>query len=106
MELADSTNNPISDGRNSPALIFRMSIVHFAASVKLEFKVGSLHAPGFPRPYVMALFKDGADSFSLPLGSTLEELADRIDGLGERHAGAPVAIQVQFDRPASPRRPN
>ena len=62
-----------------------------------------LHETGSPRPYVKALFKDGADSFVLPAGSTLEELADRIDGLGARHVGAPVAIQVQFEQPVPPR---
>ena len=62
-----------------------------------------IHETGSPRPCVKALFKDGADSFVLPAGSTLEELADRIDGLGARHAGAPVAIQVQFELPVSPR---
>jgi hypothetical protein len=57
--------------------------------------IGS-HETGSSRPCVKALFEDGADSFLLPFGSTLEELAQRIDGLGARHTGAPVAIQVQF----------
>jgi len=50
-------------------------------------------------PHVMALFKDGADSFLLSRGATLAELAEFIDELGSRHSGAPVAVNVQFDPP-------
>lgn len=59
----------------------------------------SLHAPKPQRPHVMALFQDGVDAFRLPLGSTFTELANRIDGLGARHSGDPIAIQIHFERP-------
>jgi hypothetical protein len=70
---------------------------------KLESTMIGLHETGSRRPYVKALFEDGADSFVLPFGSTLEELAERIDDLGARHTGTPVAIQVHFYPTASPR---
>jgi hypothetical protein len=90
-------------GRNSLAEIAKDGRAHVSKDVKLECSMIGFHATGSPRPCVKALFKDGADSFVLPFGSTLEDLAERIDGLGARHAGAPVAIRVQFDLPVSPR---
>ena len=63
--------------------------------------MASFQMPKSLQPHVLALFNDGADSFVLPRGTTLEELADRIHNLGERHAGAPIAIHVHFDGPAS-----
>ncbi len=62
--------------------------------------MNSLHAIGLQQPRVTAVFRDGAQSFLLWEGSTLAELADRIDGLGTRHDGAPIAIHVQFDAPS------
>jgi hypothetical protein len=62
-----------------------------------------LHETGSRCPYVKALFEDGADPLLLPFGSTLEEHAERIDDLGARHTGVPVAIQVHFCPNASPR---
>jgi hypothetical protein len=61
----------------------------------------SMHAPAPHRPLVMAQFNDGADSFLLPVGATFAELADRITGLGARHAGDPVAIHIRFGKTAS-----
>ncbi len=49
---------------------------------------------------VMAIFADGADLFLLPQGSTLAELANRIDKLGARHMTAPTAIKIHFRKPA------
>lgn len=62
-----------------------------------------LHETGSPRTSVSALFKDGADSFVLQFGSTVEELAEHIDGLCARRTGAPIAIKVQFDPSDTPR---
>ncbi len=53
-------------------------------------------------PHVMALFNDGAESFSLSKGTTLAELAEFIDELQSRHDGAPVAVNVQFVPPGPP----
>lgn len=62
----------------------------------------TLQNSSFAMPYssrVVALFKDGAQTFLLANGATLTELAGRIDALGVRHQGAPIAIHVQFDYP-------
>ncbi len=53
-------------------------------------------------PHVMALFHDGAESFSLSKGTTFAELAEFIDELQSRHDGAPVAVNVQFVPPGPP----
>jgi hypothetical protein len=53
----------------------------------------------------MALFNDGAESFSLSKGATLAQLAEFIDELGSRHDGAPVAVNVQFVPPGLPAMP-
>jgi hypothetical protein len=43
-------------------------------------------------------FEDGALSFVLSKGATFEDLADRLDRLGERHYGKPVANRGQTRR--------
>jgi hypothetical protein len=45
---------------------------------------------------VTAVFEDGALSFILAKGATLEELSDRLAGLGRRHNRRPVAVTVKF----------
>ena len=45
---------------------------------------------------VTVAFEDGALSFMLSKDATFEDLADRLDRLGERHHGKPVAIQVKL----------
>ena len=44
---------------------------------------------------VRVAFENGALSFMLPKDATFEDLADRLDRLGERHHGKPVAIEVK-----------
>jgi hypothetical protein len=48
------------------------------------------------RVTVAVAFEDGALSFVLSNGATFEDLADRLDRLGERHYGKPVAIAVKL----------
>ena len=45
---------------------------------------------------VTVAFEDGALSFMLSKRATFEDLADRLDRLGERHHGKPVAIEVKL----------
>ena len=45
---------------------------------------------------VTVAFEDGALSFMLSKDATFEDLADRLDRLGERHHGKPVAIEVKL----------
>ena len=52
--------------------------------------------------HVRALFSDGTHTFLLPKGSTLAELADRIEDLATFHEGSPIAIHVDFDTPHLP----
>jgi hypothetical protein len=47
---------------------------------------------------VTVAFEDGALSFVLSKGATFEDLADRLDRLGERHYGKPVANRGQTRR--------
>ena len=55
---------------------------------------------GSPAPsHVRAVFSDGTHTFLLPKGSTLAELADRIEDLATFHEGSPIAIHVDFDTP-------
>ncbi len=51
-------------------------------------------------PHMMALFDDGTESFLLSHKTTLAELAEFVDGLGSRHDGMPIAVQVQFEAPS------
>jgi hypothetical protein len=44
--------------------------------------------------HVRVAFADGAFSFMLSKDATFEDLADRLDRLGERHCGKPIAIEV------------
>jgi len=48
------------------------------------------------RSRVRVAFEDGALSFMLSKDATFEDLADRLDRLGERHHGKPVAIAVKL----------
>ena len=45
---------------------------------------------------VTVAFEKGALSFMLSKDATFEDLADRLDRLGERHFGKPVAIAVKL----------
>ena len=45
---------------------------------------------------VTVAFEDRALSFMLSEDATFEDLADRLDRLGERHHGKPVAITVKL----------
>jgi hypothetical protein len=45
---------------------------------------------------VTVAFEDGALSFMLSKGATFEDLADRLDRLGDRHYGKPVAVEVKL----------
>ena len=51
---------------------------------------------GTPIYQVMALFADAAPFFRLPKGATFGDLAGRVDQLGERHVGMPMAIYLKF----------
>jgi len=46
--------------------------------------------------HVTVRFGDGAHSFALAKDATLNELADRVLGLGAQHDGAPLAVHVVF----------
>ena len=54
--------------------------------------------------HVTVKFGDGWHSFPLSDGTTLTELADRIDALGAVHAGAPISIDIEFTTPRAPLR--
>jgi hypothetical protein len=45
---------------------------------------------------VTVVFKDAALMFALPRGATLEDLADRLAGIEERHFGEPLTIAVKL----------
>ena len=51
---------------------------------------------GLPPIQVVALFPDSIWSFSLSNGATFAELADRVDGLGERHVAGLTAIYLRM----------
>jgi hypothetical protein len=55
---------------------------------------------------VTVTFAEGALSFMLSEGATFEDLADRLDRLGERHHGKPVAIEVKLATASAPRNGN
>ena len=47
--------------------------------------------------HVMAVFEDSALSFELPPAATLEDLADRLAHLSERHGGALISVDVRVN---------
>jgi hypothetical protein len=51
---------------------------------------------------VTVTFADGALSFMLSEDATFEDLADRLDRLGERRHGKPVAIEVKLAAASAP----
>ena len=56
----------------------------------------NIHTDKPPLNSVTAIFADGSQSFLLPQGATLEQIADRIDRLGTRHESETVAVVVKF----------
>ena len=56
----------------------------------------NIHHDEFRPSRVTVAFEDGALSFMLSKRATFEDLADRLDRLGERHHGKPVAIEVKL----------
>jgi hypothetical protein len=53
---------------------------------------------------VTVAFEDSALSFMLSKDATLEDLADRLDRLGEQHRGKPIAVEVKFAAASDARR--
>ena len=53
---------------------------------------------------VRVAFEEGALSFMLSKDATFEDLADRLDRLGELHCGKPIAIEVKFAAASDVRR--
>jgi hypothetical protein len=48
--------------------------------------------------HVVVLFPNSLLAFDLPRGATLEDLAERLAVLGERHDGAPLTVAVRRAR--------
>ena len=46
--------------------------------------------------HVNALFPDGWQSFTLPVGATLGDLSIRLDDLAAAHFGAAFSVEVQL----------
>jgi hypothetical protein len=51
---------------------------------------------GFSPSRVTAVFEGSLLSFMLPGGTTFEDLADRLDHIGDRIGGRVVALKVKF----------
>jgi hypothetical protein len=62
----------------------------------------NIHNDGSSPSRVTATFADGALSFMLSEDATFEDLADRLDRLGERRHGKPVAIEVKLAAASAP----
>jgi hypothetical protein len=45
---------------------------------------------------VMIRFEDGLESFPVPPGSTLADISESLDRVGERHKGQPLCIDIRF----------
>jgi hypothetical protein len=62
----------------------------------------NIHNDGSSPGRVTVTFADGALSFMLSEEATLEDRADRLDRLGERHHGKPLAIEVKLAAASAP----
>jgi hypothetical protein len=60
-----------------------------------EETMPNIHHESQPSRVTVA-FEDGALSFMLSKDATFEDLADRLDRLGERRYGRPIAIEVKL----------
>jgi hypothetical protein len=56
----------------------------------------NIHHDEGRRSRVTVAFEDSVLSFMLSNGATFEDLADRLDRLGETHRGKPLAINVKL----------
>jgi hypothetical protein len=56
-----------------------------------------LHVERQTPNHVMAVFETSALSFELPQAASLEDLADRLAHLSERHGGALVSVDVRVN---------
>jgi hypothetical protein len=56
----------------------------------------NIHHDEGRRSRVTVAFEDSVLSFMLSEDATFEDLADRLDRLGERHHGKPTAINVKL----------
>ncbi len=68
-----------------------------------------MHSPmplALPSAHVVALYSASALSFDLSNGATFADLADRLNHLGDGHAGSPTAIVLTFARPPAPALPS
>ena len=61
----------------------------------------NVHPAPTPAFRTRVAFADGEDSFAFPVGATLGDIADWIDGVSELKHGIPVAIAITM----SARRP-
>ena len=75
------------------------------ATLGHQFSEGTMlniHNDGSSPSRVTVTFADGARSFMLSEDATFEDLADRLDRLGERRHGKPVAIEVKLAAASAP----
>jgi hypothetical protein len=56
----------------------------------------NIHHVEWQHSRVTVAFADGPLSFLLSKGATFEDLADRLQHLGERHRGKPITIDVKL----------
>lgn len=56
----------------------------------------NIHHDAQQRSRVTVAFEDRAHSFMLSKNATFEDLAERLERLGERRHGKPLAIAVKF----------
>jgi hypothetical protein len=67
-----------------------------------EETILNIYNDGSSPSRVTVTFADGALSFMLSEDATFEDLADRLNRLGERNHGKPVAIEVKLAAGSAP----
>jgi hypothetical protein len=85
--------------RNGRGLLAGLTVSEEQASLDHQFPeytMLSIHGDESRPGRVTVAFTDSALSFTLAKDATLEDLACRLDRLGELHNGKPVAIEVKF----------
>ena len=68
----------------------------------LDLPLPTDHRTRLPTNEVVALFADSSVSFRLSVAATFADLADRLDRLGERHMGVPMAVYLKIDTAQRP----
>jgi hypothetical protein len=85
---------PVKPWREPICSVDRLTLLHLC-----EVIMRDVSNQRFIATNVLIRFEDGSESFCVPCGSTLADISEKLDRIGQRHEGRTISIDVRFKAP-------